>query len=72
MLALATTLRPGHLDAVRAWPPRHGGGRQGAAVLVATVCAMMATPFALARRREGDMQQLQEVGGRKIWGRDAG
>ena len=60
-LALATILRPAHLDALQPWPRRHGGGKGGAGLLIARVCGLLATPFALAKRRQGAVQQLQEV-----------
>lgn len=61
-LALATLLRPAHLEALQPWPQRHGGARSGASVLIADVCGLLATPLAMARSRQGVVLRLQEVG----------
>lgn len=60
-LALATVLKPGHLDAVHAWPQQHGGGRRGTADLVAEVCKLAMTTFAPGMLKKDVIQQLQEV-----------
>ena len=63
MLALATILRPGHFDALHAWPASQGGGRDGTSQLLDLVCGLLTAPLDVNRKPQGDLMQLQEVRG---------